>query len=119
MILNGRAFDAAKKGAPIAVSWEQNIQSVDYLAVPRGSRNRAAAMRLIDTMTLADNQAKLANLIAYAPTNPAAFESIDKAVEPWLSTAPANVEKGFVINAAYWRDNQKALMERWAAWKLS
>ena len=119
VILNGRAFDAAKKGAPIAVSWEQNIQSVDYLAVPRGSRNRAAAMRLIDTMTLAENQAKLANLIAYAPTNPAAFESIDKAVEPWLSTAPANVEKGFVINAAYWRDNQKALTERWAAWKLS
>jgi len=119
MILNGRAFDAAKKGAPIAVSWEQNIQSVDYLAVPRGSRNRAAAMRLIDTMTLADNQAKLANLIAYAPTNPTAFESVDKTVEPWLSTAPANVEKGFVINAAYWRDNQKALLERWAAWKLS
>jgi len=56
---------------------------------------------------------------AYAPTNPAAFGSIDKAVEPWLSTAPANVEKGFVIDAAYWRDNQKALMERWAAWKLS
>ena len=81
MILNGRAFDAAKKGAPIAVSWEQNIQSVDYLAVPRGSRNKAAAMRLIDTMTLANNQAKLANLIAYAPTNPAAFEAIDKAVE--------------------------------------
>lgn len=119
VILNGRAFDAAKKGAPIAVSWEQNIQSVDYLAIPRGSRNRAAAMRLIDTMTLAENQAKLANLIAYAPTNPAAFGSIDKAVEPWLSTAPANVEKGFVINAAYWRDNQKALTERWDAWKLS
>ena len=73
LILNGRAYDASKKGAEIAVSWEQNIQSVDYLVVPRGSRNRAAAMKLIDTMTKADNQAKLANLIAYAPTNPAAF----------------------------------------------
>ena len=119
VILNGRAFDAAKKGAPIAISWEQNIQSVDYLVVPRGSRNRAEAMRLIDTMTLPENQAKLANLIAYAPTNPAAFGSIDKTVEPWLSTAPANVEKGFVINAAFWRDNQKTLVERWDAWKLS
>jgi len=67
MILNGRAFDAVKKGTPIALSWEQNIQSVDYLAVPRGSRNRAAAMRLIDTMTLAENQARLANLM---PTRP-------------------------------------------------
>ena len=119
LILNGRAFDASKKGAPIAVSWEQNIQSVDYLVVPRGSRNKDAAMRLIDAMTMPENQAKLANLIAYAPTNPAAFAMVDKAIEPWLSTAPANAGKGFVIDAAYWRDNQKALMERWAAWKLS
>ncbi|MGL4290974.1 MAG: extracellular solute-binding protein, partial [Phreatobacter sp.] len=51
LILNGRAYDAAKKGAAIAISWEQNIQSVDYLVVPRGSRNREAAMRLIDVMT--------------------------------------------------------------------
>jgi putative spermidine/putrescine transport system substrate-binding protein len=119
MILNGRAYDAAKKGAPIGISWEQNIQSVDYLAVPRGSRNRDAAMLLIDTMTQPDNQAKLANLIAYAPTNPAAFASVDKQVAPWLSTAPANISKGFVINAAFWRDNLKTLQERWSAWKLA
>jgi putative spermidine/putrescine transport system substrate-binding protein len=119
LILNGRAYDAAKKGAPIAISWDQNIQSVDYLVVPAGSRNKDAAMLLIDTMTQADNQAKLANKIAYAPTNPAAFKSIDPAVEPWLSTAPANVKQGFVVNAAYWRDNLKTLQERWAMWKLA
>jgi putative spermidine/putrescine transport system substrate-binding protein len=119
LILNGRAYDAAKKGAPIAISWEQNIQSVDYLVVPRGSKNRAAAMRLIDVMTLPENQAKLANLIAYAPTNPAAFGAIDPQIAPWLSTAPENVKRGFVINAAYWRDNLKALQARWAAWKLA
>jgi putative spermidine/putrescine transport system substrate-binding protein len=119
LILNGRAYDAAKKGAPIAISWEQNIQSIDYLVVPAGSRNRDAAMVLIDTMTDPENQAKLANKIAYAPTNPAAFKSIDPAVEPWLSTAPDNIKQGFVINAAYWRDNLKSLQERWAMWKLS
>ena len=119
LILNGRAYDAAKKGAPIAISWEQSIQSVDFLVVPRGSRNRAAAMTLIDTMGGAENQAALANRIAYAPTNPAAFKSIDPQIEPWLSTAPDNANRGFVIDAAYWRDNLQALQERWAAWKLS
>ncbi len=119
LILNGRAFDASKKGAPIAISWDQSIQSVDYLVVPRGSRNRAAAMTLIDTMGAPENQAKLANLIAYAPTNPAAFNSINPKIEPWLSTAPANASRGFVIDAAYWRDNLKTLQERWASWKLS
>jgi putative spermidine/putrescine transport system substrate-binding protein len=106
-------------GAPIAISWQQNIQSVDYLVVPAGSRNREAAMLLIDTMTDPVNQAKLANKIACAPTNPAAFKSIEKAVEPWLSTAPANLQQGFVINAAYWRDNLKKLEARWAMWKLA
>jgi putative spermidine/putrescine transport system substrate-binding protein len=119
LILNGRAYDAAKKGAPIAVSWEQNIQSVDYLVVPRGSKNREAAMKLIDVMTLPENQAKLANMIAYAPTNPAAFTGIDPQIAPWLSTAPDNVKQGFLINAEYWRDNLKTLQERWTAWKLA
>ena len=118
LILNGRAYDASKKGADIAISWEQNIQSVDYLAVPRGSRNKNAAMRLIDVMTRADNQAKLANLIAYAPTNPAAFAGIDPKLGGWLSTSPENTSKGFVINAAWWRDNEQRVIERWAAWKL-
>jgi putative spermidine/putrescine transport system substrate-binding protein len=119
LILNGRAYDAANKGAPIAISWQQNIQSIDYLVVPRGSRNRDAAMHLIDTMTQADNQAKLANLIAYAPTNPAAFKGIDPKIEPWLSTAPDNAKRGFIINAEYWRDNLQPLTERWNNWKLS
>lgn len=119
LILNGRAFDAQKKGAPIAISWEQNIQSVDYLVVPAGSKNRDAAMMLIDTMTQAENQARLANLIAYAPTNPKAFASIDPKVGPWLSTAPDNIKRGFLIDAAYWRDHLKPLQERWAMWKLA
>jgi len=119
IILNGRVYDAAQKGAKIALSWEQNIQQVDYLVVPKGSRNRAAAMRLIDTMTVAENQAKVANLIAYSPTNSEAFKSIDPKLEPWLCTTPKNTKKGFVLSQPYWRDHLKDLTERWTAWKLA
>ena len=119
IILNGRAYDASRKGADIGIAWEGNIQSVDYLVVPKGSKNRAAAMKLIDVMTRAENQAKLAGMIAYAPTNPAAFKDIDPALAPWLSTSPENTRKGFVINAEWWRQNERRLMERWAAWKLA
>jgi putative spermidine/putrescine transport system substrate-binding protein len=119
IILNGRAYDASKKGADIGISWEGNIQSVDYLVVPRGSRHRDAAMRLINTMTRADNQAKLANLIAYAPTNPAAYKDIAPDLAKWLSTSPENAARGFVINAEWWRQNERRMVERWAAWKLA
>jgi putative spermidine/putrescine transport system substrate-binding protein len=119
IILNGRVYDAAQKGAKIALSWEQNIQQVDYLVVPKGSRNRDAAMRLIDTMTVPENQAKVANLIAYSPTNPDALKGIDPKVTPWLCTTPENIKKGFVLNQLYWRDHLKDLTERWTAWKLA
>ncbi len=119
LILNGRAYDAIKKGAKIAVEWNQNIQSVDYLVVPKGSKRLEIAMALIDSMTIAENQAKVANLIAYSPTNPKAFANIDKEVAPWLSTNPDNAQQGFIINAEYWRDNLQKLQERWESWKLS
>ena len=119
IILNGRVYDAAQKGAKIALSWEQNIQAVDYLVVPKGSKNRDAAMRLIDTMTVAENQTKVANLIAYSPTNLAAVKDVDQKVGPWLCTAPENLQKGFVMSQLYWRDHLKDLTERWTAWKLS
>lgn len=119
LILNGRAYDAVKKGAKITLVWNQNIQSVDYLVVPKGSKNKDAAMGLIDEMTKAENQAKLANMIAYSPTNPAAFAAVDKDLAPWLSTNPANAAQGFVINAEYWRDRYEALAERFTRWKLS
>jgi putative spermidine/putrescine transport system substrate-binding protein len=119
LILNGRAYDAANKGAPIAVEWNQNIQSIDYLVIPKGSKNVEAAHALIDEMTVAENQAKLANEIAYAPTNPEAFKSIDPKVSPWLSTNPENASKGFVIDGQFWRDNLDKLKEGWEAWKVS
>jgi len=118
-ILNGRAFDAVKKGAKMAIEWNQNIQSIDYLAIPKGSKNAELAMGLIDEMTVAENQAKLANLIAYSPTNPKAFPAIDADISPWLATNPENVDKGFLISAEYWRDNLQKLQERWNTWKLS
>ena len=119
IILNGRVYDAAQKGAKIDLSWEQNIQAVDYLVVPKGSRNRNAAMRLIDTMTVAENQTRVANMIAYSPTNLAGLKGIDPKIEPWLCTTPDNLKRGLVMNQAYWRDNLAKLTERWTAWKLA
>ncbi len=119
MINNGRAYDVIKKGAKLAISWEQNLQAGDYLVVPKGSKNRDAAMVLINEMTLPENQAKVANLMAYSPTNLSAFKFIDADVQQWMSTSPQNNSKGIMVNKAYWRDNLERLTERWNSWKLS
>ncbi len=116
---NGRIYDAVKKGAKIGIEWNQNLQSVDYLVVPKGSRVKDAAMGLIAQSMQAESQAIVSNIMPLAPTNPAAFKLIKPEVGPWLSTEPSNIAKGFAINEEYWRDNYRTLAERWAAWKLS
>ena len=118
MINNGRAYDVIKKGAMVAISWDQNLQAGDYLVIPKGSKNRDVAMGLINEMTLPENQAKVANLMAYSPTNLSAFKFIDVKVQPWMSTSPQNSSKGIMINKAYWQDNLERLTERWNSWKL-
>jgi len=116
---NGRIYDVAQKGGKIGIEWGQNLQSVDYLVVPRGSKVKDAAMALIAEMTLPESQAIVSNIMPLAPTNPDAFKLIKGDMIPWLSTEPANASRGFAINEAYWRDNHKSLSERWLAWKLS
>lgn len=119
LILNGRAFDVVKKGGPVNISWDQNIQSVDYFSIPKGAKNADVAQEFMNYMTLAENQALMADIIAYSPVNPEAFPLVDESVSPWLSTNPANAEKGFVIDSGYWRDHLDGLTERWNEWKLS
>jgi putative spermidine/putrescine transport system substrate-binding protein len=118
-LVNGRLYDAVKKGANLGMAWDQHIQSVDYLVIPKNAPNRDVAMALINEMTTKESQAKIANLMALAPTNPEAFPLIEEGVKPWLTTNPAYAKMGMLLNENYWQDNLKPLTERWTKWKLS
>jgi putative spermidine/putrescine transport system substrate-binding protein len=119
MILNGRAYDLFKQGMPIAVEWNGNIQSVDYFSVLKGAKNGDVGMVFIQFASQPEQQAIMANEIAYAPTNPDAFPLIDEAVVPWLSTAPENREKGILIDVEYWRENMTDVAARFTEWLIS
>lgn len=119
MILNGRAYDLAKQDVPIAVEWNGNIQSVDYFSVLKGAKNADVGMVFIQFASQPEQQAIMANEIAYAPTNPDAFPLIDQAVVPWLSTAPENREKGILINTEFWRENMTDVAAQFTEWLIS
>ncbi|MCZ4354764.1 ABC transporter substrate-binding protein [Roseovarius aestuarii] len=119
VMLNGRTFDVNNKGAPVSLSWNQNIRSVDYLVIPKGAPNAEVAQHFMNSAANAENQALMANTLAFAPVNPAAFPLIEGAVLPWLATTQENVDRGFLIDAGFWRDNLDAVTERWTEWKLS
>jgi putative spermidine/putrescine transport system substrate-binding protein len=119
VIQNGRAFDASRKGAPLAIEWAQNLQSVDYLVVLRGSKNPEAAMHLLNRSIQDEAQAKFVDATAYAPVSPGAFDFITNSLLPWLPTQRQNAEQGVTLNALWWQDKLEALNDRWNKWRLS
>ena len=54
---NGRLTALEQTGVKVGVSWEQNITAADALVVPKGTKNKDAAMKFIALATSAEGQA--------------------------------------------------------------
>ncbi len=116
---NGRVYDLIQKGAPVAIEWNQNLQAADYLVVPKGTPDKDAAMKLIGYALQPEQQAKFAELTAYAPVNKKAIDLISDKTRPYLSTYAENREKGVVINDDFWAKGRAEVQSRWDAWLVS
>lgn len=112
---NGRLTALAKTGVNVETSWDGNITAADALVIPKGTKNKDAAMRFIAFATSAAPQAAFAATTGYAPINlgsPALMDASVAATLPDKQTATQ-------INAdmTYWAKNRDAIGERWYAWQ--
>ncbi|MGA8978556.1 MAG: polyamine ABC transporter substrate-binding protein [Pedococcus sp.] len=112
----GRGYNAVKNGATFAPQWNENMAVYDVFMVPKGTKNKAAAMKFIAYATGAEAQAKLTETIPYSPINSDAKPTVDKLIKSFLSTEPGIAEKGIVQDQAWWAKNQDAATEKWTAW---
>lgn len=119
VIQNGRAYDAQRKGAPLTIEWAQNLRSLDYLVVLKGSKNVDVGMQLINRSIQPDAQASFTNATAYAPVTPEAFNSVQNALLPWLASQKDNMARGLTIDGLWWADKLEALNDRWNKWRVS
>ncbi|MDM0021878.1 ABC transporter substrate-binding protein [Variovorax saccharolyticus] len=119
VIQNGRAFDASRKGAPLAIEWAQNLRSVDYLVVLKGSKNVDVAMHLINRSIQADAQARFVNATAYAPVTPEAFTKVENSLLPWLASQKDNAARGVTIDGKWWSDKLESMNDRWNKWRVA
>lgn len=112
---NGRLYSLAAEGMDIGISWDHNITAADALVVPKGTKNRDAAMQFIAEATSARGQADFAAASAYAPINLASPDLMDPAVRATLPDAQTAVQ----VNAdlAYWAENREEIGNRWYAWQ--
>ncbi|TIM95478.1 MAG: ABC transporter substrate-binding protein [Mesorhizobium sp.] len=123
---NGRMQILQEQGAGVDYQWNEGMLSPLHWVVPKGTKNRAAAMRFVAYQATAQAQARLNNLIFYGPLNRAAFNYIEPSVAAKLPTAPENIDKQFFYDPAYWeaqsssgKTNTEALVERWTQWVAS
>lgn len=113
-----RVKSAQKSGAALAFSFEQTVNSLDYFAVPKGTKNKEAAMRFIDFCLRADRQVAWSVRGYYLPNNVAAIEEVRKSPSGDFLPDLTN-GKNVVVNSAWWGENYTAMQKRYAEWMLT
>ena len=111
---NGRVYALQQDGAPVGVSWKQNLVMADFLVIPKGSKNKDAAMKFLANSSSAKGQADFANLTAYAPVNKDSVSLLKPELAPNLPTAYAKDQ--ITLDFAYWAKNGPAIATRWNEW---
>ncbi len=105
----GREQLLADSGAPVRVVWNGARYSLDLWFVLRNAKNLDNAMRFIAFSARPEVQAEMAKLSHYAPTNPRAYDFLDKGTAEKLVTYPSNFKQTFSNNEKWWTENR----EKW------
>ena len=112
---NGRVFAIQQEGGNVGISWNQNLTAADVLVVPKGAKNREAAMKFLAQATAAEAQAELAVATGYAPIN--VNSKAGMAAEVVASLPDAHVDSQIDLDMAYWAENREAIAKRWYDWQ--
>lgn len=112
---NGRLAALQADGQDVGISWDQNITAADALVVPKGTKNKEAAMKFIAEASSAKGQADFAAASGYAPINLGSADLMDPAVRATLPDAQTAAQ----VNAdlAYWAKNRDDIGSKWYAWQ--
>ena len=114
---NGRVQKEIDAGTPVKIQWNQNLQTADYLVVPKGTAHKEGAMRLIAYCVSAQNNHRLSEFIEYAPINKESISKVDPQVASRLPTAHREVSVTY--NAEWWDNNRQAVTKRFNKWLRS
>ena len=114
---NGRVQKEIDSGTPVKIQWNQNLQTADYLVVPKGTAHKVEAMRLIAYCVSGQNNHRLSEHIPYAPINKESIPKVDPQVTSQLPTAYRDV--GVRYNAQWWDNNREAVEQTFNKWLMN
>jgi putative spermidine/putrescine transport system substrate-binding protein len=120
---NGRIFNAvAGEGKPFGIVWDGQIWDLDLWVIPKGAKNKDAALDFLAFSTSTGPLAAQASYISYGPARKSSaplvgkFYNADIDMGPEMPTSPANLTNAVQNNFDFWADNADQLNERFNAW---
>lgn len=120
---NGRIFNAvAGEGKPFEIVWDGHVWDLDLWVIPKGAKNKDAAMDFLKFSTSTEQLAAQASWISYGPARASSgplvgkFHNADIDMKPQMPTNPANLTNAVQNNFEFWADNADQLNERFNAW---
>ncbi|TDO95325.1 ABC transporter substrate-binding protein [Marinomonas balearica] len=113
---NGRMFALQEDGIPVGVSWEQNLVMSDFLVIPKGAKNKDAAMKFLAYSTSAQGQADFAELTAFSPINKESDSMISEDLMAFMPTTYADDQVS--LDYKYWAEHGPDIAKSWNEWLL-
>jgi putative spermidine/putrescine transport system substrate-binding protein len=121
---NGRIFNAvAGEGKPFEIVWDGQVYDLDLWVIPKGSKNKDAALDFVAFSTATEQLAAQASWISYGPARKSSgalvgsyHDQPNLQMAKHMPTAAANLTNAVQNDFEFWADNNEQLNERFNAW---
>lgn len=113
---SGRIITAEKEGQPLDIVWNGALSDYDYWVIPKGSSNKAEAMKFINFTTTPRAQADYLARQPGGPVNKAALAKMTPDQLKNLPNTPEHAKSGLVTSREFWNEHGDDLDQRFAAW---
>ena len=120
---NGRIFNAqVLEEQPFVVVWDGQVLDTGGFGIVLGTKNAAAARKLVAYSARPEVQARISQYISYSPTRRSAaplvatHKETGTVMEPHMPTSERNLSASLTNNWEWWSDHLDEVNERFAAW---
>ncbi|TDB89256.1 ABC transporter substrate-binding protein [Actinomadura sp. KC216] len=116
LMLNARAYQALKAGAPFKPVWDKTIVNWDDLVIPKGSKNKENAMKFIASASGDQQSARMAELASVLPIKETIQPKFDQYQQQLNAYAPERKDSIVRSDSVWWGQNFDRVTERYTAW---
>lgn len=103
----------------IGYTFNEGLLDLSYFVIPKGAKNLKETHALIHEMTLAENQARAAEVLPYSGPNKELTSLLPQDRLDDFPSSEANYDKQSLNDPQWWFENSKEVEERWQLFKLS